>query len=518
MSRIIAGTVFQIWRYSVIGDDLDEVGFLVESKGSKALAKNNPSLQLTFSFLSFLPLALLLCKWIVISDLQSWNTYLGSLLSNEKTLITQACNNNNSSSKHIIADRAGFFTSRQGWFKRLFMSNSKQRKRLLPATYMLPEEQADHHSPHGTPGDGVNFERPEYERDELEARGDMREIRVSGRNAPPAKYDSLGYSTVGLGLYDSSGVHRRDGDYLPDTNGIHNSPEYPDSYAYDGRRISSQVPVPVYSPGIYAHQAQYSGPALQRSDSEPSFNAVPKYTLHSASRVENLPILSGDTMVEKTSAAGINSMRKIVEEPREEEAAFQGDRRERQAFVAPLPLPTRARMEESQMRQTFPSNARGQAKLDGREREVGEHVPVPATPSLVNAIRRVSEAQAQARARRVKEQQAALSPSYKSESDLANSSSPMEVRPARGMSPSIPDSERIALKEAAIRRQASAEWWNEVERRANEQAQKERSTSGSRNELTRMGSGSSSPRFSSAPDERSMPWRSNSRGPSRYQA
>lgn len=381
---------------------------------------------------------------------------------------------------------------------------------------MLPEEQADHQSPHGTPGDGLNFERAEYEHDEFAAPGDMRDVRNAGRNAPPAKYDSLGYSTVGLGLYDGSGAHPRDDDLSARNYGMHDGPEYPDLYSYDGRRISSQIPVPMYSPGVYAHQAQNrAGPASQRSDSEPSFNAVPKYTLHSASRVENPSISSGDTMVERSSAEGIYSMRKIVEEPQEQEQAFQDDRRERQAFVAPSSR--RARMEESQMKQTLPSDARGQGNTDGRERETVEHVPIPATPSLVNAIRRVSEAQAQAKAWRVKEQQAALSPSYKSESDLASSFSPMEVRPARGMSPSLPDSERMALKQAAIRRQASAEWWNEVEKRANEQALKERSTSGSRNEVTNMGSGSFSSQISSTPDERSMPWRSNSRGPSRYQ-
>lgn len=79
-------------------------------------------------------------------------------------------------------------------------------------------------------------------------------------------------------------------------------------------------------------------------------------------------------------------------------------------------------------------------------------VAVPATPSLINAIKRVSQAQEQAkRVAGVK--------------TLASSSrSPAEGH-RQTTSPVLQKDQHI-LRAAAQRRQSTAEWWNEVERRA----------------------------------------------------
>lgn len=364
----------------------------------------------------------------------------------------------------------------------------------MPATYMLPEEQS-HINDSSTP-----FSRPEengqgHEREALQGGvdgynedGEMGEVRNRGRfgvgtgmeerRNPPAKYDSLGYSTVGLGLYDDA----REAYYTGYGGEASNALHYP-----QGVLRASQAPTPVYTPGLYK---AYNSPGdsqqdqMTTSNSEPSFNAVPKY---SPLRIQNPSILSGETVVGSTEGGRSEGtyMGRIVEEP--EETSYTAARQP--ALVQ--------RSGNVQCSMAFAGHSQGAG------------VPVPATPSLVNAIKRVSEAQAQARAWQISEQQRQQQglpgPTHVYPTDHGSNHTASPTLPSSGSSATtlgiagkrLPESEMTALRQAAVRRQASAEWWSEVERKANEAANKERNAI-------------MTPRSSSAP------WKNSSTGPERY--
>lgn len=360
------------------------------------------------------------------------------------------------------------------------MSSSEKKRRLLPATYMLPTEQQQQQQQrrsshdvfqHGTPAmtdDGLD----EYNGDTPSMReihrlpqhnGDMGGAAATRQNAP-AKYDSLGYSTVELGLYDTEG-DARDAYYANPYDPVTRSIQ-----PYDAR-MSSRGSVPVYSPEIYSSEQQSH--ALPRNLSEPSFQSVPKYSpprlndaFPSSVGQPTSSTLSGQTMVDSKASAQHAAregtyMNRMVEEPQEHVA-------KRETFIAPLSPQARAipKYETSSLGETQPPP------------QSADSVPVPATPSLVNAIRRVSEAQAQARQWRIREQQQAQlslstphQPTSATEGEIPSSSS--AAASSVSSNTKIPESERIALRQAAIRRQASAEWWSEVERKANEKQQQQ---------------------------------------------
>ena len=325
----------------------------------------------------------------------------------------------------------------------MFGSSSEKKRRMMPATYMLPSEQEGHIGNENlTPALHGDYEQHGGET--------MREVHSPGisdvrRPNAPAKYDSFGYSTVGLGLYNHDAHDAREAYYAPYDE------EYTSSSrgAYDAREGRSGL-LPTYNPDLYTRELRQG---LPRHDSEPSFRSVPKY---SPPRIENT-VESQSVPFEREGTF----TSRVIEEP-------EHYQRERQTFIAPLSPQARAPEGGSQPRV-------GEEEEEERMRSV----PIPATPSLVNAIKRVSEAQAQARQYRIKEQQAQLSPSYPSLSSRGeghNIASSSSASAATGdINYRMPENERIALKQAAIRRQASAEWWSEVERKANEQAHRERS-------------------------------------------
>jgi hypothetical protein len=317
----------------------------------------------------------------------------------------------------------------------------------MPATYVLPDEQASviggGGSSHLAGGDG---QVPEMmERELMTGRSPLGGYGRSSK--APAKYDSLGYSTVGLGLglYDDSDNDAREAYHGGGiAEGAYDGYEHQQRYRQYPYQIPGRSQVrPTYDPSAYN--------VLPRTESEPSFTSVPKYSPprilspnaneQDEMQKEHVEYSSGSPAVQQEPVY----LQKIVEEPEE-------------AMLAPLSPQLRAR-ENGKMQ----AERREQSSLDAPV-----VVPIPATPSLVNAIKRVSEAQAQARAWRVKQQHASLSISSPSNLSPSPSSS------SSCLPPSIPEREKQALQQAALRRQASAEWWNEVERKASESMSKER--------------------------------------------
>lgn len=272
----------------------------------------------------------------------------------------------------------------------------------------------------------------------------MASFGSDAKSKPPARYDTL---YPGLGLYEDS--EEKGGDLA----GLG-----------DGGR-------PLYDPVQY--QQRSLAPGLVRNDSEPSFRSIPPYEPRSLGpKEERTPSLSGSTVYNTsvdgdgksqrnfsgktdaytaspdlsasgplTTVFGIAKTVAFEESGKKSPTLAKVDTR--RAAEKRIPSPSLS----PGLRTSSPVPMRSSALpyaspvLPSSAENPYEQIAVQATPSLLNAIKRVSAAQKQAK-------------------DWRSAQS--------GLGMGVPDRDQEVLKAAAARRRQSsqAEWWSEVERKA----------------------------------------------------
>lgn len=338
--------------------------------------------------------------------------------------------------------RLGVFSAREGFFTRLFASKPA-RKASQPAMYRgdmqaLPTLDRDELGPH----DADQVALPRFP-------GSMTSFTGDTESRPPARYDTL---YPGLGLYDDS--EEKSGDLA--------------GYGNPGQ--------PLYDPVQY--QQRTPGPSLVRNHSEPSFRSVPAYEPAMPMLKElRTPSLSGSTVCNNsidgdakcqrnfsgktdafatspdvTASGSLTTVFGIAKT-----VAFEDGSRSSGKTLSTVPkLDTlRGNMKRlssptlsSGLRTSSPVQMRpsatspyGSPVLPSTTENPYEQIAVQATPSLLNAIKRVSAAQKQAK----------------------------EWRSNQGaLGVGVPDRDQEVLKAAAARRRQSsqAEWSSEVEKKA----------------------------------------------------
>jgi hypothetical protein len=228
--------------------------------------------------------------------------------------------------------------------------------------------------------------------------------------AGPARYDQ---SYAGLGLYDDPQQNiQRSNSYLPQYYLTRNGSE------------PSFKSIPEYSPAAYSPSIGLRTPSLSGSTVISNSSVEGDYAKDRRSHRKKAEIIPTDASVDEgvlQTVFGVATVQQVQDN--RTTVAAKSIRGPAKRVVSPTSL----------------HSASSSPKIPKVEENPFEQVAVQATPSLLNAIKRVSEAQQQAKEWRSKQ---------------ANRTSPLGK------------DEAVLKAAAARRRQSSHEWWEQVDRRA----------------------------------------------------